>query len=71
MIKRNIYLLLIVIVISVATFFIANARLAANEDSAAGFSVKIDKVLVNQQQILQKLDDITAELKIVKIRATR
>ena len=71
MIKRNMYLLLIVIVISVATFFIANTRLAANEDSATGLSVKIDRVLANQQQILQKLDDITAELKIVKIRATR
>jgi hypothetical protein len=71
MIKRSMYLLLLVMVISVATFFIVNTRLAANEDSAAGLSAKIDKVLANQQQMLKKLDDITAELKIVKIRATR
>jgi hypothetical protein len=69
--RRIVFLLLLLIVVMFMTFSIASSRLAANEDSATGLSVKIDRVLANQQQILQKLDNITAELKIVKIRATR
>ena len=69
--RRIVFLLLLLIAVMVMTFSTASSRLAANEDSATGLSVKIDRVLANQQQILQKLDDITAELKIVKIRATR
>lgn len=69
--RRIVFLLLLLIAVMVMTFSTASSRLAANEDSATGLSVKIDRALANQQQILQKLDDITAELKIVKIRATR
>ena len=33
-------------------------------------SSKLDQVLRNQQEILQKLDELRAELAVVKVRAT-
>jgi peptidoglycan hydrolase CwlO-like protein len=69
--KRRWFALLLVVIIVVMTFFAANSRLAASDDSPTGLNAKLDRVLNNQEQILKKLDDITAELKIVKIRATR
>lgn len=36
----------------------------------AAESAKLDKVLSNQEQILKTLDEIKAELAVVKVRAT-
>ena len=69
--KRKIFLLLLIVSIALTTFIIANGRLTANDDSNTGFNAKLERILSNQEQILKKLDDITAELKIIKIRATR
>jgi peptidoglycan hydrolase CwlO-like protein len=68
---KRILAVLLVIIIAVMTFFVADSKLAANDDSSIGLNAKLDRLLSNQEQILKKLDDITAELKIVKIRATR
>jgi hypothetical protein len=65
------FLFLIVFSIACAGVFAANSRIAANESNAPGIDVKLEKILINQEQILKKLDDVSAELRIVKIRATR
>ena len=39
-------------------------------DNSAALSAKLEKVLLGQQQILQKLDEVKSELQIVKMRAT-
>jgi hypothetical protein len=65
------FLFLIVFSISCAGVFAASSRIAANESNAPGVEAKLEKLLMNQEQILKKLDDMSAELRIVKIRATR
>jgi hypothetical protein len=71
MITKRAFTVLLIVAIVVMAFFVANSKLTANDDSSLGLNAKIDRLLSNQEQILKKLDDITAELKIVKIRATR
>jgi len=43
----------------------------AEEGSSAGMSSKLQEIIKNQQAILQKLDSMTKELHVIKIRATR
>jgi len=43
----------------------------AEEGSSAGISSKLQEIIKNQQAILQKLDSMTKELHVIKIRATR
>jgi hypothetical protein len=69
--KRFVFFSLLLVTIAVMTFIMANGKLIANDDSTIGLNAKIDKIISNQEQIISKLDNITAELKIVKIRATR
>jgi hypothetical protein len=65
------FLFLIVFSIACAGIFTASSRIAANERNTPSIDTKLEKILINQEQILKKLDDISAELRIVKIRATR
>jgi hypothetical protein len=69
--KRFVFFSLLLVTIAVMTFIMANGKLIANDDSTIGLNAKIDRIISNQEQIISKLDNITAELKIVKIRATR
>ena len=43
---------------------------ATNSDGEAKINAKLDQVLDNQQQILNRLNEVMEELKIIKIRAT-
>ena len=51
------------------------SKAAANQTGEAGaldlvVEAKLDDILAHQEQILQRLDQVMEELKIVKIRAT-
>jgi len=51
--------------------FAVNSRSTASETSTAALDATLDKIVSNQEQMLQKLDDMAAQIQIVKIRATR
>lgn len=44
---------------------------AEEKDSLAGVMGKLEEVIRNQQAIIEKLDGIEEELKVIKVRATR
>jgi hypothetical protein len=69
--KRFVFFSLLLVIIAVMIFIMSNGKLIANDDSTIGLNAKIDRIISNQEQIISKLDNITAELKIVKVRATR
>ena len=61
-----------ILLFAIIAFGFCLGRLYSQEEAAsAGLSEKIDTVLKNQGTILKALDDIKAELLIVKARATR
>ena len=64
-----------VVLFIVAAVFIMvlalNGRSTASETSTAALDATLDKIVSNQEQMLQKLDDMAAQIQIVKIRATR
>ena len=53
---------------SVFGFLLLSASASFADDGAN--ALKLDQVLQNQNQILQKLDEIKSELQIVKVRAS-
>jgi hypothetical protein len=69
--QGKIFLFLVAFSIACASVLTASSRLAANESNDSGINAKLESILMNQEQILEKLDAISAELNIVKIRATR
>jgi hypothetical protein len=69
--KRRVLMLLFIIGIIVMTIIAANGRSTANDAPIRGVDARLERILSNQERILNKLDGISAELKIVKIRATR
>ncbi len=54
--------------VSIVFLLVFSKSLALADDGVN--SQKLDQVLQNQKEILQKLDEVKAELQIVKIRAT-
>jgi len=66
-----VFLVLLIASIAITMFITINDRLTANDDPNVAFNASLERILSNQEQILKKLDDITTELHIVKIRATR
>lgn len=46
-------------------------RAQAEEDKGAGIAAKMDEVLKAQQEVMNSLNDIKEELKIIKIRVTQ
>ena len=67
---RTTVVLFIVAAVFVMVFAVSG-RSTASETSTAAFDAKLNKIVSNQEQILQKLDDMAAQIQIVKIRATR
>ena len=47
-----------------------SSRPPEDEDLAARVNTKLEEVLETQQEVLKRLDEISEELKIIKIRAT-
>jgi outer membrane lipoprotein-sorting protein len=68
--KKNI-ILLFILCIAITVFACSINKTVAGEASDTGLQAKIDRIISNQEQILKKLDDMSSELQIVKIRATR
>jgi hypothetical protein len=52
-------------------FYRADTTRAEQASGDIAISKKLDKILENQRQLMQKQDEILEELHIVKIRATR
>ncbi len=69
--KIVIMLVLVVVCIAGLAAFDSMSNLNAEETVSAGLSSKLNKVISNQEKILQKLDDMAKQIQIVKIRATR
>ena len=69
--KIKIAIALFVVATVFVVVFAASGRSTASETSTIGLDAKLDKIVNNQEQILQKLDDMAAQIQIVKIRATR
>ncbi|MFH1645047.1 MAG: hypothetical protein ABIB11_01365 [Candidatus Omnitrophota bacterium] len=63
-------LLLAVVVCVVASFFFTNGTLLAKEDDLAVVSKQLEKLEANQLKIMESLELMKKELKIIKIRAT-
>ncbi len=57
--------------ILLAVFFLTAFAGFIGTAKAEGDSVKLDQVIRSQNQILTKLDEIKAELAIVKVRASQ
>ncbi len=57
--------------ILLALFFLAMLTGSVNAFAEAEGSAKLDQVIQGQNQILAKLDEIKAELAIVKVRASQ
>lgn len=56
--------------LTLALVFSAMLAMPAFADDTSAFAQKIDQILNNQKQIMDKLDAIQAELDVVKVRAT-
>ncbi|TSA55694.1 hypothetical protein D4R42_05165 [bacterium] len=69
--KIKISIVLFMVAAVLVTVFAASGRSTAGETSTTALDAKLDKIVSNQEQILQKLDDMAAQIQIVKIRATR
>ncbi len=68
-------LILIVALLGLATYRLANAETPNSKPSEAkldpaALSKKLDRILANQATILQKLEAMAQELQVVKVRST-
>ena len=71
MTKIKISIVLFMAAAVLVTVLAASGKSTAGEASTSTLDAKLNKIVSNQEQILQKLDDMAAQIQIVKIRATR
>jgi hypothetical protein len=69
--KIAIMLVLVIVCIAGLAAFDSINNLNAEEIVSTDLSSKLNEVISNQEEILQKLDDMAKQIQIVKIRATR
>ncbi len=69
--KIAIMLVLVVVCVAGLAVFGNISSLNAGETVDIGLSSKLNEVISNQKEILQKLDDMAKQIQIVKIRASR
>ncbi len=69
--KMAVLFIITAVCITGFAFFGSIDNLKAEESMNAELSSTLDMVISNQQAIMKKLDDMTEELHIIKIRATR
>jgi len=69
--KIVIMLVLVIVCIAGLAAFGSISNLSAGEAVDTGLSSKLNEVISNQEEILQKLDDMAKQIQIVKIRSTR
>ncbi len=60
-----------IVAVFVFSAVLGSAPLARAEEMPAGTAEKLNKVLQQQTQILKEIEEIKAELSIIKVRATR
>ena len=63
--------LIAVIIVFVAMIFAGGSALAEDSRLNVEVSRKLEKIIENQNQILDRLNAIEEEMRIIKIRATR
>ena len=71
--KRAIMTFMAVILAAASVIIYQGARTAQAKEplDSAAVSEKLDRILRNQQSIMQSLEEVKKELYVVKIRATR